>query len=115
MGCMDLGLVGLHIKGGFADKLFVSLGISQPWEGQSLPGSARPQGVKASYHTESEKFDSYMGFPKWQPLPLKSSQTSKQTIVVEFDTITAEGIVPVISGDVCPTHNIPVLGNTLQI
>lgn len=38
VGGYKLGLLGLYMKGILLGKSLLSLGISEPWEGQSLPG-----------------------------------------------------------------------------
>ena len=43
---MDLGLLGLHVKGTFAGELSVILGIF--WRGSLLPVTKSPQDVKIS-------------------------------------------------------------------
>ena len=111
---MDLGLVGLHIKGRLADQCLLALGINT---GRGRfpppPRSARSQDVKASYYMEKKKDDQYTGSPKMTGSTLKESSDFK-TAAGELNSTIVQS-VPVISGDVCPAHNLKLLGNRLNL
>ena len=56
IGSEGLGLLGLRLEGELAGVFLLSLGISEPWGGQSLPRSVRlPESVKTSEITRKLK------------------------------------------------------------
>lgn len=54
-----------------------------------------------------------MGLQKMIISALKSSQTSK-TIAPGFDTIMAQGIMPIAFADTRQAHSLPILGTYIQ-
>lgn len=108
---MDLRLVGLHIQGRLTDHCLLALGINTRRGSFSLP--ARSQDVKASYYIEKKKDDQYAGLPKMTGSTLEELSDLKTT-AGELNSTVAQG-VPVISGDVCPAHNLKLSGNRLNL
>ena len=62
---------------------------------------------------EKKKDDQYTGSPKMTGSTLKESSDFK-TAAGELNSTIVQS-VPVISGDVCPAHNLKLLGNRLNL
>ena len=108
---MDLGLVGLHIQRRLADHCLLALGINTGRG--SFSQSVRSQDVKASYYIEKKKDDQYTGLPKMTGSTLEELSDLKIT-AGELNSTMAQGI-PVISGGVCPAHDLKLSGNRLNL
>lgn len=106
----ELGVGGLHIQGGLADHCSLALGMNTGRG--SFSQSARSQDVKASYYIEKKKDDQDTGLPKMTGSTLEELSDLKIT-AGKLNSTTAQG-VPVISGGVCPAHNLKLSGNRLN-